>query len=69
MLRCEGLSQTYVSGGRPLTVLKDITFTLGDGGFLAILGPSGSGKTTLLGLLAGLDRPAAGRVWLDANPS
>ena len=50
MLRCEGLSQTYVSGGRPLTVLKDITFTLDDGGFLAIVGPSGSGKTTLLGL-------------------
>ena len=65
MLRCEGLTQTYLSGGRPLTVLKDITFTLEDGGFLAIVGPSGSGKTTLLGLLAGLDRPAAGRVWLD----
>jgi putative ABC transport system ATP-binding protein len=65
MLRCEGLTQTYLSGGNPLTVLKDITFTLEDGGFLAIVGPSGSGKTTLLGLLAGLDRPAAGRVWLD----
>ena len=57
MLRCEGLTQTYLSGGQPLTVLKDITFTLEDGGFLAIVGPSGSGKTTLLGLLAGLDRP------------
>jgi putative ABC transport system ATP-binding protein len=65
MLRCEGLTQTYLSGGRPLTVLKNISFSLEDGGFLAIVGPSGSGKTTLLGLLAGLDRPAAGRVWLD----
>ncbi|MEE8595989.1 MAG: ABC transporter ATP-binding protein [Gemmatimonadota bacterium] len=65
MLRCEDLTQTYLSGGRPLTVLKDITFALEDGAFLAIVGPSGSGKTTLLGLLAGLDLPASGRVWLD----
>ncbi len=65
MLRCEELTQTYRSGGHPLTVLKDITFALEDGSFLAIVGPSGSGKTTLLGLLAGLDLPASGRVWLD----
>jgi len=65
MLRCEGLTQTYLSGGRPLTVLNDITFALEDGAFLAIVGPSGSGKTTLLGLLAGLDLPAAGTIWLD----
>ena len=67
MLRCESLTQTYLSGGRPLTVLNDITFTLDPGGFLAILGPSGSGKTTLLGLLAGLDRPSKGRVELDGQ--
>ena len=65
MLRCEGLTQTYRSGGRELTVLKDITFTLEDSGFLAIVGPSGSGKTTLLGLLAGLDRPSRGNVFLE----
>jgi putative ABC transport system ATP-binding protein len=67
MLRSESLTQTYLSGGRPLTVLNDITFGLERGGFLAIVGPSGSGKTTLLGLLAGLDRPAAGKVELDGH--
>jgi putative ABC transport system ATP-binding protein len=67
MLRCQSLSRIYRSGGRDLTVLKDITFTLEPGGFLAILGPSGSGKTTLLGLLAGLDRPSAGSVQLDGQ--
>lgn len=67
MLRSESLTQTYLSGGRPLTVLNDITFSLERGGFLAIVGPSGSGKTTLLGLLAGLDRPTSGRVELDGQ--
>jgi putative ABC transport system ATP-binding protein len=65
MLRCESLTKSYPSGGRELTVLQGITFTLEAGGFLAIVGPSGSGKTTLLGLLAGLDRPTSGRVVLD----
>jgi putative ABC transport system ATP-binding protein len=67
MLLCEGLTQTYSSGGRQLTVLNNITFAIERGGFVAIVGPSGSGKTTLLGLLAGLDRPAAGRVALDGQ--
>ena len=67
MLQCRSLSRTYRSGGRELTVLKDITFNLEPGGFLAILGPSGSGKTTLLGLLAGLDRPSTGSVYLDGQ--
>ena len=67
MLKCESLSRTYTAGGRDLTVLKDISFEIEPGGFVAIVGPSGSGKTTLLGLLAGLDRPSTGRVWLDGR--
>jgi putative ABC transport system ATP-binding protein len=67
MLRAESLTQSYLSGGRELTVLRDITFALEPGAFLAIVGPSGSGKSTLLGLLAGLDRPKSGRVWLDGQ--
>jgi len=67
MLRTQSLTQSYLSGGRELTVLRDITFELEPGAFLAIVGPSGSGKSTLLGLLAGLDRPREGRVWLDGQ--
>jgi putative ABC transport system ATP-binding protein len=65
ILRSESLARSYVSGGREITVLRDITFELETGGSLAVTGPSGSGKSTLLGLLAGLDRPTRGRVVLD----
>jgi len=65
MLRCESLTRIFLSGGHELPVLKSITLDVPDGSFVAILGPSGSGKSTLLGLLAGLDRPTTGRVWLD----
>jgi putative ABC transport system ATP-binding protein len=67
ILRSESLTRSYVSGGREITVLRDITFDLSAGGFLAVTGPSGSGKSTLLGLLAGLDRPSRGRVVLDGH--
>jgi putative ABC transport system ATP-binding protein len=67
MLECESLGRTYLSGGRALTVLKDISFRVEPGGFVAVVGPSGSGKTTLLGLLAGLDRPTTGQVRLDGQ--
>src|SRR3954463_14046386 len=67
MLRCENLGRTFLSGGRELPVLKSITLDVPSGSFVAILGPSGSGKSTLLGLLAGLDRPSSGHVWLDGG--
>lgn len=65
VLQVEGLTKTYRSGDRALTVLKDVTFTVGQGSTCSIVGPSGSGKTTLLGLCAGLDRPSQGRVVLN----
>jgi putative ABC transport system ATP-binding protein len=67
MIVAEGLEKTYQSGGHPLTVLRAIDLAVPPEAFLAIVGPSGSGKTTLLGLLAGLDEPSAGRVFLDGE--
>ncbi len=67
IISTNGLEQTYLSGGRPLTVLEDIDLEIEAGDAVAILGPSGSGKTTLLGLLAGLDLPSAGSVTLDGQ--
>lgn len=49
----------------PLSILQDISFQVSAGDSVAILGASGSGKSTLLGILAGLDVPTAGKVWLD----
>ena len=62
MISIAGLSMRLSSGGRPVNVLSDISLEVAARQFLAIAGPSGSGKSTLLGLIAGLDRPTAGRI-------
>ena len=67
MLQARQLSKEYQSGDHRLAVLRDVTFTVPDGAFVAVVGPSGSGKTTLLGLLAGLDVPTHGSVLLDGE--
>jgi putative ABC transport system ATP-binding protein len=67
MLTAQKLTKVYQSGGRPLTVLKDVSLDVEAGGFLAVIGPSGCGKTTLLGLLAGLDVPTSGTVAIDGQ--
>ncbi len=65
ILRAMNLSKQVESGGQPLVILHEVSFTVEPGDSLAILGASGSGKSTLLGLLAGLDVPSSGTVYLD----
>jgi putative ABC transport system ATP-binding protein len=67
MLIAREVTKEYMSGGQKLAVLRDVSFTIQEGEFVAIVGPSGSGKTTLLGLLAGLDTPTHGSVLLDES--
>lgn len=64
IVRAEGLGKQVVSPEGPLVILDDINFSIAQGERVAVIGASGSGKSTLLGLLAGLDVPSQGRVWL-----
>jgi putative ABC transport system ATP-binding protein len=64
VLSVRNLSKSF-SGPRSKTVLRDISFELAAGDYVAVMGESGIGKSTLLNLIAGLERPDAGQVFLD----
>ena len=61
------VTKTYMSGGRPLEVLKGICLKVEPGEFMAIMGPSGSGKSTLLNMIGALDRPTSGKVYINGT--
>ncbi|HPM94015.1 MAG TPA: ABC transporter ATP-binding protein [Mesotoga sp.] len=67
VLRATGLRKVYGSNASAVTALKGADLSIEEGEFVAIVGPSGSGKSTLLHLLAGLDRPTAGSVYIDGK--
>ncbi|PZX61477.1 ABC transporter ATP-binding protein [Hydrotalea sandarakina] len=67
ILQLQQVNKIYTSGGKELSVLENINFSVEAGTTLAIVGPSGSGKTTLLGLCAGLDKPTNGKIWLNGQ--
>jgi len=65
ILDIKRLNKSFRSGGKNLTVLHDVSFSVAEGSTVSIVGPSGSGKTTLLGLCAGLDHASSGFVELN----
>ena len=60
LLELKSVTRTYTSGGIPLTVLKDVSLSIGSGEFVAIMGASGSGKSTLMNIIGCLDKPTKG---------
>ena len=68
ILSTKNLRKEVSSGNSNLVILEDINLNVEEGESLAITGPSGSGKSTLLGLLAGLDNPSSGEIFLNKIP-
>jgi putative ABC transport system ATP-binding protein len=66
-IRTRDLRRTFRRGDEVVQALAGIDLDIPSGGFLAVMGPSGCGKTTLLNILAGLDRPDTGEVWINGN--
>lgn len=69
ILTVENLKKTYTTrfGGNNIQALKDVSFSVERGEYVAIMGESGSGKTTLLNIIAALDKPSSGKVILEGS--
>ncbi len=69
ILEVQNLKKTYTTrfGGAQVEALKNVTFSVEEGEYVAIMGESGSGKTTLLNILAALDKPTGGHVKLKGR--
>lgn len=67
ILSMQGIYKNYLRGKTEVPVLKDVTFSVEKGDYLAIMGPSGSGKTTLMNLIGCLDKPTSGTYLLEGR--
>lgn len=67
MITLEHVTKIYGQGEEHLCVLEDVSLTLRRGKFTVLLGPSGSGKSTLLNLIAMLDKPTSGKIFVDGQ--
>jgi putative ABC transport system ATP-binding protein len=67
IVRVQGVHKFFRRGSERVDVLNNLTLEVPEGEFLGLMGPSGSGKTTLLNLIAGLDTPSEGEVWVGEH--
>ena len=67
ILKIENITKKYANGDKELYALDDVSFTVNQGEFIAIVGPSGSGKSTLLHMIGGIDKPTNGKVYINGT--
>src|SRR5262249_53593977 len=67
MIRLSNVSKVVMSGSERLTILHALDLEIPRGQFVSVVGPSGSGKSTMLGLIAGLDAPTSGNIFLNGH--
>lgn len=67
MIECKNISKIYKTGDVKTKALWNVSFSIKEGEFVAIIGPSGSGKSTLMHILGALDSPTGGKYFLDGN--
>lgn len=67
LIKMRGIWKTYQMGNEQLHALKDVSFDVRQGEYLAIIGPSGSGKSTMMNLIGCLDSPSKGEYWINGS--
>jgi putative ABC transport system ATP-binding protein len=67
LISMQNIWKTYQMGTEELHALRDVSFEVAKGEYLAIIGPSGSGKSTLMNLIGCLDSPSQGQYWINGN--
>ena len=68
IIEAKNLSKKVIFNNEEIVILDDINLSVRASSSLAVIGPSGSGKSTLLGILAGLDSPSSGEIFINKNP-